>query len=149
VDQARRGIWDMWLTALAAGVALAGFLLAFFPASVPVNALINRYADPVFWPEGGLTPSILAYRSWVFGVTGAVMGGWGMLMVWVVRGPFRRRERWAWASLALPLACWYLVDTASSLAHGVVSNAILNTGLLVLFAPPLIGSAPTFLRSRT
>ncbi len=144
----RRGIWDVWLTGLTAGVALAGFLLAAFPASGPVNALVNSYTDPVFWPAGDPTPSMVAYRSWVFGVTGAVMGGWGMLMVWVVRGPFLRRERWAWLAMAVPLSCWYVVDTLASLAHGVVSNAILNTGMLVLFVPPLFASAGDFLRPR-
>ncbi len=149
MGDARRSIWDVWLVALAAGVALAGFLLAAFPASGPVNALVNGFADPVFWPTRGPPPSMVAYRNWVFGVTGAVMGGWGMLMVWVVLGPFRKRRRWAWFAIALPLSCWYVVDTLASLAHGVVSNAILNTGLLLLFLPPLSTTARDFLRPRT
>lgn len=149
MGEVRRGIWDVWLTILTAGVALGGFLLAAFPASGPVNALVNGHADPVFWPDGGPTPSMVAYRSWVFGVTGAVMGGWGMLMSWVVLGPFLKRERWAWLAMALPLSCWYLVDTLASLAHGVISNGILNTGLLILFLLPLSATARDFLRHRT
>lgn len=146
MDDTRYRVWDAWLTCLTAGVALAGFLLAAFPASGPVHALVNRYAEAVFWPDGAGAARIAAYRNWVFGVTGAVMGGWGMLMVWVVVGPFRRRERWAWPALAVPLCCWYVVDTLSSLVHGVNSNAILNTGLLILFVPPLAATATTFLR---
>ena len=140
---------DAWLTALTGAIALAGFLLAVFPSSPPVDVLVNRYAERVFWPDAGVTLAVEAYRNWVFGVTGSVMGGWGLLMIAVARGPFRRRETWAWFGMAVPVACWYLVDTTISLAYGVTSNAVLNTALLVLFAVPLLGTARTFLRPQT
>ncbi|MGD8322672.1 MAG: hypothetical protein PVJ02_19635 [Gemmatimonadota bacterium] len=136
---------EIWLTALTACVAVAGLLLAAFPASAPVELLVNRWAEAAFWPDASVTPAVAAYRDWVFGVTGAVIGGWGLLMLLVVRGPFRRREPWAWWAVALPVACWYAADTALSLIRGVPSNAVLNTVLLVLFAVPLLGTAGTFL----
>ena len=109
-----------------------------------MDILINRYADGVFWPGASASPQVASYRNWVFGVTGATMGGWGITMLWVVGGPFRKRERWAWLAMTLPLCCWYVTDTLASLVHGVVSNAVLNTGLLVLFALPPAGTASAF-----
>lgn len=148
VDETRSHFLDAWLVGLSVGIALAGFMLAAFPSSAPVEALINRYADAVFWPGATATPAVAAYRSWVFGVTGSVMGGWGLLMAAVAWGPFRRRERWAWLAMSVPVACWYIADTATSVVHGVISNALLNTVLLGLFGVPLLGTARVFLRPR-
>jgi len=139
-----RGWWDAWLTLVAVCVAAAGFLLAAFPASGPVDALVNRYVDPAFWPNAPVPPEAAAYRAWVFGVTGSVMGGWGLLMVAVLRGPFRRREPWAWPALAVPLICWYLTDTTVSVLRGAMANAVLNTALLLLFAVPLAATVRAF-----
>ena len=36
-DSARFRLLDTWLTALTGAIALAGFLLAVFPSSAPVN----------------------------------------------------------------------------------------------------------------
>ncbi len=143
-----RGWWDAWLTAVAVCVAAAGFLLTAFPSSAPVDAIVNRYVDPTFWPDGIVPPEAAVYRDWVFGVTGSVMGGWGLLMVAVLRGPFRRRERWAWPAIVVPLICWYLADTTVSVIRGATANAVLNTGLLLLFAVPLVASARAFLYPR-
>jgi hypothetical protein len=82
-------------------------------------------------------------------VLGAVMVGWATALLMVVLGPFARRSRLAWSTVAVSLAGWFLVDTSLSLASGHWPNAVLNVVLAVLFAVPLAATFGAFHRQST
>ena len=48
--------------------------------------------------------------------------------------------------LAVSLIAWYLPDTVYSLVSGFWQNAVLNTGMLALFAIPLVATFRRFHR---
>jgi hypothetical protein len=131
------GIWWKWLVAASGFVVLFGFVLLFFGDDL--------FLDP---PLDALASEDRAFQSWVYGVLGAVMVGWGILLLYVAYVPFRRGERWAWHSLFLALVVWYVLDTGASLYHGVYLNAAFNTGFLVIFGIPLLASARRFPKGR-
>lgn len=128
--------WQRWLFVCAVGIVAFGLLMAFFNP-MPLFALFNRQIDPVFWGASQPPESFLAFRNWVYRVWGATIAGWGVMVAFLVHVPFRRRERWAWGALTAGLLTWYVLDTAFSLAAGVLFNALFNTLLALLFAPPL------------
>lgn len=136
-----------WLTAVGAGLTVGGVAMALL-AGTDVFAPINALIDPVFWSPGP-DAADAAFRSWVFGTWGATLAGWGLLVAFVASGPFRRGEAWSWWAIAAGTTLWFVLDTGTSLVHGVVANVAVNVALAALVAVPLAMSYPTFRRRAT
>lgn len=136
-------IWYRWLQVsvgilMVFGISMVltpGWIRGFFGLMVygSAAALETRFS-------GGANDYIFL----VHGVLGSVMFGWGLAMFLILRGPFRRGEREGWNMLALPLAAWFIPDTAFSLYTGFWQNAVLNSGFALLFAIPLIATRRAF-----
>lgn len=138
-------MWWKWLVVASVLTAAGG--AAFVCLSGSVLQPVLRYFYNGFFadaPFDTLAPEAVAYQTWVYGVLGGVMVGWGAALVPVIYVPFRRGERWAWNTVALSLGLWYVFDTGASAAHGVVPNVLLNTAILVMFVIPLIASRRYF-----
>jgi hypothetical protein len=138
--------WQKWL--LIVGVCLVGFglYLTFFSHSNLMNIIFNRQIDPNFWEVTELPKDALKFQSWIYGVLGAVIAGWGTLIAFWAHYPFKSRERWSWNGLALGTVIWYCADTAISAIYGVIFNVIFNTALLFLLATPLVFTKKYFIK---
>jgi len=91
-------------------------------------------------------PSLAQGYIWFAnGIIGAVMTGWMICIILLARGPFLERRPHAWNTIAIPLASWFLIDTAFSIAHGVWGNVLLNTATGLMFGIPLIFSRRHFI----
>jgi len=134
-NNVRTGLWWRWLIVVTAGVALGGLAMAAAPGPTRAAFGLLVYASPSAIDRFG--PEAVHYIDVTHGVLGAVMAGWGVAMLLVLFGPFRRGSREAWWAIAAPVAVWFVADTAMSLAHGVWQNAVLNTAVAVLYAVPL------------
>jgi cytochrome c biogenesis protein CcdA len=133
----RFDFWQKWLVVVSLIVIVFGLMLAFL-YDTPVFEWMDDLTTPAFWDHSSdITPAMRDYQQWTIGVMGAVMAGWGVQMLFVARYPFKKRERWAWTSIALALVTWFLVDESISLYYGVYFNAVFNLGLLVALAVPL------------
>jgi len=129
--------WHRWLLGVSLYIVAFGFVLAVFPQSPLIDWCINAQVDPVFWQTAAMPEVAARFQAWVYGVLGATVAGWGVLMTFIVRIPFKRREPWAWKGLAGSFAVWYLIDTSLSAVYGVFFNVLFNTVLLLLVAVPL------------
>ena len=78
------------------------------------------------------------------GIIGAVMAGWMICIIMLARGPFLEGRLQAWNMIAMPLAGWFVIDTAFSIAHGVWGNVLLNSATGLIFAIPLFFSRRHF-----
>ena len=127
--------WLRWLLAATVGVMVFGtaLVVARVPARLGFSWLV--YADPGRIGEFGA--AAVAYIELLHAVLGAVMLGWGVALLCVVRGPFARGERAGWWLVAMSIAAWFVPDTAYSLASGFWQNAVLNVVFMALFAAPL------------
>ena len=91
-------------------------------------------------------PSLaLGYIWFANGIIGAVMAGWMICIILLARGPFLEGRLHAWNIIAIPLASWFLIDTAFSIAHGVWGNVLLNTATGLMFGIPLYFSRRHFI----
>ena len=77
------------------------------------------------------------------------MFGWGVALLFVLLGPFRRGSREGWLTLTVSLLAWFVPDTAFSLWSGFWQNAALNAIFAVLFAVPLGATYHAFDEKRT
>ncbi|MBU3739232.1 MAG: hypothetical protein FGM55_09810 [Rhodoferax sp.] len=114
---------------LAPGLGEAIFNLVYFrQPSIPVEV-----------------PSLaLGYIWFANGIIGAVMAGWMICIILLARGPFLEGRLHAWNTIAIPLASWFFIDTAFSIAHGVWGNVLLNAATGLMFGIPLLFSRRYF-----
>lgn len=120
---------------MVAGIAIYGAVLVV--RGTAAAALFDRLGFGM--TAGGITGGpARAYVLFVYGVLGAVLVGWMLLLLAVVRGPLRRRERWAWNAVAASMTAWFLADTTLSLALGFPAHALFNIGFAAAVAAPLI-----------
>lgn len=128
-------LWDRWLVTVIVAIAAYGAILV-VRGTVPA-ALFDALG---FGMTGsGITaPPATSYVLFIYGVLGAVLIGWMLLLLAVARGPLLRRERWAWNAVAQSMTVWFLVDTAFSLSVGSPAHALFNVGFAVVIAAPLV-----------
>jgi hypothetical protein len=91
----------------------------------------------------------VAYITFVHAVLGAVMFGWGAMLLGAVLGPVKRGSREGWRTIILSLACWFCPDTLISIWSGFWQNAVLNLAIIALFAIPLASMYGGLCESRT
>ncbi len=136
-------VWFRWLLVATIGVMVFGLSMIVTPDVVRrlFGWLIYSSAD---FFVSTFEPGAVAYITLAHGVLGAVMFGWGLALLLILLGPFRRGNREGWLIVTVSIAAWWLPDTWFSLQTGFWQNAVLNVVLAVLFAVPLIATRPVF-----
>lgn len=138
--------WRKWLLAVGVYLVVFGLYLAFFSRSTLVYYLFSRHIDPVFWPCSEIPSGVEKFQSWIYGVLGSVMAGWGAMITYWAYGPFRTQKSWAWNGLAVSIGIWYTADTLVSASAGVFYNVGFNSLMLLLLVLPLAVTRKDFRR---
>jgi hypothetical protein len=71
-------------------------------------------------------------------VLGAVMAGWTLLIIQLVRGPLREGSPWAFKVLVQSLVLWFALDTGMSLVLGYPTHALFNIPFAIALGVPLL-----------
>ena len=109
-----------------------------------VLVLAGRTAGSLFtWfrfgPDQSIdTDAVRDYLRLPFMVLGAVMAGWSVLMIQIVRGPLRDGSRWAWSMLVQSLVLWFFLDMGMSLVLGYPTHALFNVPFAIALGIPLV-----------
>jgi hypothetical protein len=136
--------WRRWLLIVSLVIVAFGLVLAAFNQTAIFDIVFNDRVNPAFWQSAKVGPSVVGFQQWIYGVLGATVAGWGIVMAFIAHGPFVRKEKWAWQALAAGLALWYLTDTAVSAYFEVWINVAFNTALLAALGLPLIATKRAF-----
>ena len=139
----RFSFWQRWLFIVSIIFVIFGIALAFL-GNTPLFTWMNNLINQAIWGTPALPAEVSVFQQWTYAVLGATVAGWGVSMFFIARHPFAQQERWAWNCLVAALIVWYPIDTFASLYFGVVFNALLNTGLLLLLALPLFFTRQQF-----
>lgn len=139
--------WFRWLLVVIVGVMLFGISMILSPDLIRqfFSLLVFASAKSI---ESRFGTSAVAYITLVHGVLGAVMFGWGVSLLLVLLGPFRRGSREGWLILSVSVAVWFIPDTLFSLWTGFWQNAVLNLVVGLLFAIPLVATYGVFKNDR-
>lgn len=126
--------------------AVAALVIAYGLAMVIAGLFVaDQLFDPLgFGPADGeiIDDAGRDYVRLIVAVLGAVLVGWGTTILLIARGPLRDGADWAWTSIAVPLAMWFVVDTGASLALGWPTHALFNVAFAAALAPPLLMLRP-------
>jgi hypothetical protein len=122
--------WVRFLLVLSAFGVIFGVVLAFTPLLSPVGGIYYDYyvGDGAYL---GLSTAELDYQRLLYGVMGALMASWFVIVGYVVHEPFRRGEQWAWNAILLSTLMWFLGDGYVSIITGFAIHAALNLSLLI------------------
>lgn len=130
--------WQKWLLFVGIYLTMFGLVLAFFNQSSILDFLFNNNINPVFWAGISIPENTVPFQSWIYGVLGATVSGWGIFIAFLAYYPFKAREKWAWNCLALGIGVWFISDTAISAYYHVTFNVVFNAILVLLLGIPLI-----------
>lgn len=130
--------WERWLMGITLGVIIYGGCLMLFPRAM--HTLFNT----LFFGESDANGTLTHYIHLIYGVLGAVLIGWMVMLLGIIRSPFRHGERWAWQTITSSVLIWFLVDSGFSIVIGVVEHAIFNVGFAVLYTIPLAATYRDF-----
>lgn len=129
-------LWFNWLLLVVLGVMLFGIGMILAPGLIRQAFSLLLYAAPHAVDSDFGAPAV-AYVTLLHGVLGAVMFGWGVALLLILRGPFLRGRREAWNIFCISVAAWFVPDTLFSLWTGFWQNAVLNSVFALLFVVPL------------
>ena len=131
--------WAKWLYAVSLIVLMTGFCFAFvFPYLSP-QALEVFFTELTGTGFGTLTASKFQFVRLLSGVIGGVMIGWGAMMAGLSYRLRCNPDDLIWALMAISAVLWYVMDMIASAMAGSLTNMLLNTVILILLLPPLLG----------
>ena len=140
MDDAKLAFWTRALTIVVTAVLLFSAAMLMLPS--PTQLLFNLVAfGSTAYPQE-VPAAARPYIIFVYRVLGAVMIGWMLAILAIVRLPFRRAEPWAWWAVTLSVGGWFSIDSVASLLSGYPGNALLNLGFGIAFAIPLLATRP-------
>lgn len=114
------------------------FMIAFGAAAVlsawpPLDAPIRLFIDLCFWPLDGLPGRAGKEMAFATGLAGAILIGWSVTILGLVRHDPAMRETWIWQLLQKALFIWYVPDSLVSWWTGAYPNVLSNTVILASF----------------
>jgi hypothetical protein len=130
--------WWSWLVVLTSGLILFGLSLVLLPG--PTQALSYSLLFGSAVPPAEFSAEAVAYVRFVYGIMGAVIAGWGVLLLALVAGPLRRGEPSAWLAVYGSVAVWFVIDSTLSIVAGRSANLVPNVGFLVPYLAPLVAT---------
>lgn len=129
-----RSAWITWLQVVLA-VLLAYALVLVFAGSV-AGQLFSALG---FGPSASIdSDAVRVYLKLPFMVLGAVLVGWAVTMIQIVRGPLRDGSPWARTILLRAVAVWFVLDTGMSLVLGFPTHALFNLLFVIALGIPLL-----------
>lgn len=140
----RFNFWQKWLTYANTLTIIVGVLVAFAGNSIFFESH-NYYTEKVFFNASELEPEVLKLKNWLFGIIGATIIGFHVLMVMISENAFKNREPWAYKAMWYGLLSWFAIDSGVSFYYGAIHNIILiNLVALILIGLPLIMTRKVF-----
>ena len=135
--------YKKWLIIDSIIIMLIGIYVAFFKETKLF--IFDNFLDQYFWSGNDMPLNgSINYLSFIYSIMGAVMLLWGILMYYIVKIPFGKKELWSWKALTICIIVWFAIDEFFSLHYGAVFNAAFNIPFLIIIITPLLLSKKAF-----
>lgn len=130
-------IWLFWLKLASIVTILFGAVMAFFN-DFPLFRFFEKEITNIFFTEGTMSSSAIDLNTFLQGVLGSVLIGYGTSIAFIVFYGLNRKEKWAWWALLTSLLAWYITDTGVSILYGAMFNIVFNNAFFLLIIIPLL-----------
>lgn len=126
--------WHRWLMTVL--VALCAYSVALMVAG---TMAVSWFSALGFGPPSSIdTAGVRDYLRLPFMVLGAVLAGWSIMMMQIIRGPLKDGSPWAATVMSSSLAVWFVADTGMSLVLGFPWHALFNVPFGIALGIPLL-----------
>ncbi len=130
--------WQKWLTWANLLTVVVGLLVTFAGNSIFFD-VHNAYTQEVFFEGNAIQEDVSILKNWLFGIIGATIVGFHILMIMISENAFKQKEKWAYKALWGGLLSWFVIDSGISFYYGAIHNIVLiNLVALVLIGLPLL-----------
>jgi hypothetical protein len=103
-------------------------------------SIINWIMDPNFWGNETLSSGTQKFKVFTWDYLGMFHTIWGLNIYYIVKyGLMKKREEWAWRSIAITVVVWLLVDVIFTLT--IKRNTFLVGSIvsaIIFFILPLV-----------
>ncbi len=141
--------WQKWLTYVNVMIVIVGLLVAFAGNSFFFE-LHNSYTKEVFFDGKEFDTKTLELKNWLFGIIGATIVGFHILMIMISENAFKKKEPWAYYAMWLGLLSWFIIDSVISIYYNAMYNVIIiNIVALFTIGLPLIMTRKEFAHKAT
>lgn len=113
--------WKNWLIVINLITIVIGLLIAFAGDSL-LFQIHNEGTFQNFFEGRQPSQDILDFKKWLFGIIGATIVGFHVLIVFIAIYPYSRREQWTRNAIALAMTSWFLLDSFLSFSLGADYN---------------------------
>ncbi len=129
--------WYGWLKVAAVTCTVWGLFVSLFNQTSILN-FMHRFINDAFYTSGTVKEHSGSLQEWVLSSVGSVMAAWGIIMLFLIRYPLQKKEKWSWNAIMYSLIVWYIIDTFYSFYHGAGFSVVVNTILMLQFVAPLL-----------
>ncbi len=137
--------WGWWIIIAVDFTVIVGMIMALSPDFLH-DLMISTYYESLFGSNTYETLSAVErdFQSWAYGLIGAIMAGWLIVIGFIAYYAFRRGERWAWWAIVVSMVVWFVLDSYASIAFGMSINMIFNIVSVIVFGIPIIATYRIF-----
>jgi hypothetical protein len=136
--------WQRMLTYANIVAVFVGLVVAFAGNSVLLG-LHNAMTREVFFDNAGFAPDVLKFKNWLFGIIGATVAGFHILMIMISEHAFKKKEKWAYNAMWYGLLLWFVIDSGISFYYSALHNLwIINIPAFIMISIPLIATRKEF-----
>lgn len=115
--------WQQWLFYSSLVFALFGVVLALF-GNNPLFRPYHRMLAMIFFDQEAIPENTHALYTFVMGPMGANIAGFYLLLAYIARYPFKRKERWARTAIIVAFGAWFIIDAIVSFYYGVLFQVL-------------------------
>lgn len=116
---------------------------------VVITGLLFAIDIPVFFPDIqadlinlyfniNYSKPVDNYISFLFGLSGAVMSGWGVMMAVLSYSLMQENNEHIWKSIVVGTVTWFILDSFISIYSSAYLNVVLNLVFLILLMIPIL-----------
>lgn len=117
---------------------IIGLLVAFFGNSF-IFELHNSKTELVFFSGKQLDTNVLQLKNWLFGIIGATIAGFHLLVIMISENAFKLKQKWAYDAVLYSMVLWFTIDSSISIYYGALYNVLLiNLPALFMICLPLV-----------
>lgn len=90
-----------------------------------------------FWQGQAPDAATQQFELWVYGMLGGALIWLGIVILYMVKFAFARKEKWSRDAILFGMLAWFVVDTLMSVYTKAYFNAGFNLASLIVFGLPL------------
>lgn len=130
--------WQRWLFYSSILFALFGIAFA-LDGNNPLFMPYNKVLATVFWHQNDFPVEVEPFRAFIWGPVGATIACCYILLAFIAKYPFAKKERWSRNAIIVAFGVWVIIDSSLCVYFEVYPQIyMINAFSILVKALPII-----------